>query len=120
MIQKTGGRSDSNRFGDICLMGTKFLFKCDKCSYEDELSDGKDYGFVVVIETMKCIDCEEMVEVLIGARGKEGKTGDPGIDKGLDICPKCRGSNIAKWDNRRSCPKCDGQMKKGEATLLWD
>jgi hypothetical protein len=101
-------------------MGTSYLFKCNKCSYEAELSDGKDYGFVAVIETMKCNDCEEMVEVLIGARGEEGKTGDPEMDKILGLCPKCKGSNVAKWDQRRSCPKCDGKMQKGKETMLWD
>ena len=80
-------------------MATSYLFKCNKCSYEAILSDGKGYGFSAVIETMTCTNCREMVNVLIGARGKEGKTGDPETDKILGLCPKCKGSNVAKGDH---------------------
>ncbi len=101
-------------------MGTSYLFKCNKCSYEAMLSDGKGYGFSAVIETMTCTNCREMVNVLIGARGEEGKTGDPETDKILGLCPKCKGSNVAKWDKRRSCSKCNGKMEKGDTIRLWD
>ena len=101
-------------------MGTSYLFKCHNCSYQANLSDGRDYGFVAVIETMTCSDCEEMVEVLIGAYGEEGKTGDPEMDEKLGLCPKCKSSKVTKWDERRSCPKCGGKMQKGGETMLWD
>ena len=57
-------------------MGTKFLFICDACGYKAELSGGKDCGFVAVVQTMTCHDCNDLEDVLIGAYGKEGKTED--------------------------------------------
>ena len=101
-------------------MGTKFLFICDACGYKTELSGGKDCGFVAVVQTMTCHDCNELEDVLIGAYGKEGKTEDIEMNKALGICPKCKGSNVVQWDKRKSCPKCDGKMIRGEAVALWD
>ena len=101
-------------------MGTKFLFKCDSCNYSAELSGGKDSGFVAFVQTMTCNSCKELVDVLIGAYGKEGKTEDVEFNKALGICPKCEGSDVVKWEMGKSCPKCDGKMIRGEVYSLWD
>ena len=47
-------------------MGTTFLFKCNECGYKAELSGGKDSGFVALVQTMTCHNCNELVDVLIG------------------------------------------------------
>jgi Zn finger protein HypA/HybF involved in hydrogenase expression len=101
-------------------MGTTYLFQCDVCGYKAELSGGRDSGFVALLQTMTCQKCNELVDVIIGAYGKEGKTENVEINKALGLCPKCKGSNVDRWDERKSCPKCDGKMIRGEVASLWD
>ena len=101
-------------------MGTKYLFKCNSCEYTANISGGKDFGFVAVVQTMTCENCNKLVDVLVGRYGKVGKTEDAEFNKALGICPKCGDSDVVKWDKRKSCPKCEGKMIKGEETMLWD
>ena len=102
-------------------MGSRYLFSCSKCGYLSEVSGGKDCGMMAVVRTMICQDCADLVDVLIGRFGKEGLTGDAEYDKDIGLCPECDGANIVAWHERdRPCPKCDGRMIKGQATVLWD
>ena len=101
-------------------MGTTYLFQCNDCGYEAELSGGRDCGFIAVVHTMTCHNCNELVDVVIGAYGKEGKTEDTEINKALGLCPKCKGSDVSQWDENKSCPKCDGKMIRGKEVALWD
>jgi len=101
-------------------MGKTYLFKCNACGYEANISGGKDCGFIAVVQTMTCHNCNELVDVTIGAEGKEGKTDDEELNKELGICPQCKGSNVTQWDKKKSCPKCDGKMIRGKVASLWD
>ena len=69
-------------------MGSKYTFVCPKCSATQYSSEGRDYGFVAVIQPMICDDCNELVQVLIGHEGKDGPSGNPEYDKDLNICPE--------------------------------
>ena len=101
-------------------MGIWFEFTCEKCGYCVEVSGGKDFGMVAVVETMICRSCRELVDVIIGRYGKEGPTGDKDYDKNLGICPKCGGKELTVWKEQRPCPKCGGRMIKCRPTALWD
>ena len=102
-------------------MGAKYIFKCKNCGYSTQVSGRKDCGFVAVVQTMICQDCNELVDVLIGRRGKVGLTGDATYDKRLNQCPKCKGKMVNKWDEEtRPCPKCGGYLWQGECVLMWD
>ena len=101
-------------------MGSLAQFTCGSCGYQVVVSGGKDYGMVAVVETMICRGCRELVDVLIGARGTEGPTGDPDYDKDLGCCPECRSKDVVPWDKSRRCPKCNGQVTEGQHTLIWD
>ena len=101
-------------------MGTKYVFKCNACGYRADVSGGRDCGFVAVVHTMTCHNCNELVDVVIGAEGKEGKTEDTEFNKGLGLCPICKGSNVDRWDDEKSCPKCDEKMIRGKMAMLWD
>jgi len=101
-------------------MGTLFEFRCNKCDYTAEVSGGKDCGMVAVVRTMVCRNCRELVDVTIGRRGREGLTGDADYDRGIGICPRCNGAEVTSWGRSRPCPRCDGKMRKGESTVLWD
>lgn len=104
----------------LLLMGSGFQFKCAKCGYEAMVSGGLDCGMVAVVRTMLCDDCRELVDVLTGAYGQEGKTGDPKLDTDLGRCPECNGTNVSEWPKKRPCPKCDGKMRKLGLEMMWD
>lgn len=101
-------------------MGSQYQFTCPKCGYEATVSGGFDYGFHAVVRTMVCGDCEDVVDVLVGAYGQEGKTGDPEYDKDLGRCPECNGTDVHVWPRHRPCPKCGGRMKKRGLIVMWD
>ena len=101
-------------------MGETYAFKCNACGYRADVSGGRDCGFVAVVQTMTCHNCNELVDVVIGAYGEDGKTADAEMNLDMGICPKCKDSNVAQWDKRKSCPKCDGKMIKGKMSMLWD
>ena len=69
-------------------MGSKYTFVCPKCSATLFSSEGRDVGFVAVVQPMICDDCNELVQVLIGHEGKDGASGNPEYDKDLNICPE--------------------------------
>ena len=101
-------------------MGAWIQFTCENCGYRAEVSGGKDFGMVAVVQTMVCHSCNQLVDVLIGRYGTEGPTGDPDYDKGLGVCSGCHGNDVVAWEETRPCPKCDGRMIEGQTTALWD
>ena len=101
-------------------MGITYYFNCDTCDYTAIISGGRDSGFVALVQTMTCHNCNELVDVLIGAYGKEGKTEDAEMNKALGICPECKRSDVVRWDDEKPCPKCDGKMIRGKEASLWD
>jgi hypothetical protein len=101
-------------------VGAWYKFTCANCGYSAEVSGGRDVGFVAVVRTMVCKDCQELVNVLIGREGKDGPTGDPEYDKDLGKCPGCEGRHVAAWKKGRPCPKCSQAMTKGTETTFWD
>ena len=107
-------------YDDRTSMGTRIQFTCEHCGYATQVSGGKDYGMVAVVETMTCRDCRELVDVLIGRQGEVGPTGEPDFDRDLGLCPACLGKNVAAWGASRPCPKCDGRMARGEIIAMWD
>lgn len=102
-------------------MGSRYQFSCPECGHERVVSGGLDYGFLAVVRTMVCRDCQELVDVLVRAHGQEGETGDPEYDKDIGRCPECHGANVQRWPRSRPCPKCGNRMKKSqEPTVMWD
>ena len=102
-------------------MGTTFTFKCPKCGTLLSSSDGRDYGFIAVIEPMICDDCNQLVDVLIGTCGTAGPTGNPEYDKDLNICPQCRGTNLKPWSKNHPYLNCGTNMRiSDEPEMFWD
>jgi hypothetical protein len=102
-------------------MGTLYLFRCEDCGYQAEVSGGRDVGMVSVTRTSLCRSCRELVDVPIGSYGQEGPIGDPELDDGLWRCPQCGGADIlAGADDSLRCPRCLGVMIRGEPTVEWD
>ena len=101
-------------------MGTSYLYKCGKCGHEIDVSGGLDCGFHATVKTMVCRDCNDVFDVLVGAFGKVGKTGDPEYDRDMGHCPECSGENLEEWPRHRPCPKCGGRMRKQGFVTMWD
>ena len=101
-------------------MGTCYRYSCESCGYEAQVSGGRDIGMLAVVRTMFCRGCRELVDVLIGQRGLDGPTGDPDYDKDLGICPECRRKDLVVWEEGSPCPRCEGNMARGEGSILWD
>ncbi len=97
-------------------MGAWFEFTCGNCGYSAEVSGGKDCGMICVVETMVCQTCRELVDVVI--------EGDPinylAYDEEKGSCPKCHGKDVSVWQEPWPCPKCGGQMARGQQTAIWD
>ena len=92
-------------------MGSKYTFVCPKCSATQYSSEGRDYGFVAVIQPMICDDCDELVQVLIGKMGNVGPSGDPEFDINLNTCSECKGKNLRIWPSDHPCLNCGTSME---------
>lgn len=47
-------------------MGARYQLDCKKYNYKTESSCGLDSGMVATVETHICLDCREIIDVLVG------------------------------------------------------
>lgn len=93
-------------------MGTLADAKCNSCGYAKEKVSfpGRDSGFVVICESMICLDERELVVVTTDynraprSRYWELLKTNPDLESKLGKCPSCKGTNLESW--HRQCPKC--------------
>ncbi|MEZ5098590.1 MAG: hypothetical protein R3C15_02025 [Thermoleophilia bacterium] len=113
-------------------MGRRYTMTCDACGYQAEVSGGPDSGKLVTVQTMTCLTCRSLVDVVteIHARGAWLDA----LDHELGRCPSCLGRRLEPWgataDDHASgsggqaatnpCPLCGTRMRRGESTILWD
>lgn len=92
-------------------MGTLRTYKCNKCSYSNEISGGSDVGFIIKTNAMLCDLCKEVVDVVT-----RYWTNEQPDESDIGKCPKCNlRTHIREWDNKkRPCPKCDGKLDVDE------
>ena len=100
-------------------MGQSYYFECPSCNYSVTASDGVDCGFVAVVQSMICTDCTEVVDVLIGERGKVFARDICTQEDKFYICPKCKKDHLSEWENKE-CPKCGQIMENEGLGILWD
>jgi len=99
-------------------MGSAFSYKCTNpdCGYEATISGGKDWGFCGEFESMLCIDCKELMDVLT-APAPDLKPIEP-------RCGECNGRNLKKfYPGRTRCPKCGSKIKEdpdSKVVVMWD
>jgi DNA-directed RNA polymerase subunit RPC12/RpoP len=99
-------------------MGQSYEFRCIRCGYAANVSGNTDAGLLVLIQTMICKTCSEVVDVVTGSSpGNQESTGE--LDERVNKCPNCGSGNLQRWTNRK-CPKCGGRMKRGDLVTLWD
>ena len=101
-------------------MGALCDFQCKGCGYQTRVSGGPDHGFTVETNTMVCLDCRELVDVITGI--VEGAPEEMVSCRESDIgtCPNCKGRSLAAWHTSTPCPKCGQQMTQGDPVLYWD
>jgi hypothetical protein len=54
-------------------MGMKYGFHCPKCGYKAMVSGDQDCSSAAVVRTMICVDCNDLVDVLIGREGSPSR-----------------------------------------------
>jgi hypothetical protein len=47
-------------------MGRLFEFGCEQCGYQAEVSGGEDAGWLILTQTMTCLNCKRVVDVTVG------------------------------------------------------
>jgi len=57
-------------------MAIQYEFTCPDCDYSDFVCGCGGVGMHAVWETMTCLDCRELVDVLVGQLGQRGPSGD--------------------------------------------
>lgn len=97
-------------------MGCRFDFKCSNpsCGYEATVSGGKGMGFCGEVQTMVCLDCKELVDVLT--------TEAPELKPVKKKCDECGGKNLKVFrSGKTGCPKCGAKLDKDkDSMILWD
>lgn len=105
-------------------MGSKYEFCCPKCQHTLESGIGEDWGMKGFYRTHYCQSCHNVFEIFTDRFTQDlsediSRHDHESAAKG-EVCPKCKGRQIAFWDPKRPCPKCGTKMKKGDLVCLWD
>ena len=97
-------------------MGCAFSYKCTnpRCGYEATISGRKDFGFCGEVESMVCLDCKELMDVLTAPA--------PNLKPIKPRCDECKGKNLRKfYPDRTRCPRCGSRLKKDtNSDIMWD
>jgi len=108
-------------------MGALRTYKCNKCGYSALVSGGRDRGFIVFTNTLICLGCKEIVDVIVDMEKSTQINNISDNSESSDYlyrCPLCnKKSNLVPWDSKqRPCPKCNGKMEVDEEGefLDWD
>lgn len=96
-------------------MAWKLKYRCDGCGYEAEVYEGRGL-FRQEITAMMCADCKSIQNIVVGGiiadvapsyRSEVGR-----------LCLNCGSDRIRVWD-KRTCPKCLGNMKGTGEKEFW-
>lgn len=97
-------------------MGSGCHYKCTNadCGYEAAISGGRDWGFCGAVESMVCLDCKELMDVLTAPV--------PDLTPIQPTCEECEGTNLRKFVyGRTRCPKCKATLKRDDDShYMWD
>lgn len=101
-------------------MGCCFDYQCSHpdCGYEATVSGGKDHGFCGEVQTMVCLDCKDLLDVLTAEPSANAPSGLAPVER---KCGECGGKNLKLFHSGKTrCPKCGARLKKSDNFDLWD
>ncbi len=101
-------------------MGATFLYKCNQCSYEADVSGGEDCGMLTRTQTIVCHSCMELMDVATGPTELAVEAQEEKDRKDPLECNDCAGRNVSPVEKPLKCPKCNGEMAQGNMMTLWD
>jgi Zn finger protein HypA/HybF involved in hydrogenase expression len=96
-------------------MSWKLKYRCKVCGYEAEVYEGRGL-FRQQITPMSCPDCKTIQNIVVGGiiadvapsyRSEVGR-----------LCLQCGSDNIRIWD-KKTCPKCQGEMEDTGEKEFW-
>ncbi|MBQ9224178.1 MAG: hypothetical protein IJ166_10735 [Prevotella sp.] len=96
-------------------MAWKKHYRCMDCGYEAEIYEGKGL-FGQHITPVSCPDCHTIQNLVVG-----GVIGDvaPSFRTEMGrLCLHCGSDRIVVW-NKKTCPKCSGNMRDTEEDEFW-
>lgn len=96
-------------------MAWKIGYRCTACGYKAEVYEGKGFMGQRIVAVL-CADCKTIEPLVVG-----GVIGDvaPSFSSTVGrLCLRCGSSNIHEW-NKRTCPKCGGQMESTDDREFW-
>jgi len=109
-------------------MGERITFQCNGCGYGALVSGGLDAGECVCTQTIYCLDCNELMDVVSAVqKGFE----EPGMEltdeaeESLLIvrirCERDPNHQWRKWNFPDVCPRCRASMTRSHGLrMLWD
>ncbi len=102
-------------------MGKSFHYICCNCGYEAVASGGKDYGRNITVQTMICVSCKVVIDVVLQTVIIDELGQFMGWQDEQGQCPKCKLEYLKIWRHPWPCPKCDGKMSESEEPVrYWD
>jgi hypothetical protein len=97
-------------------VGMLYQFRCEACSYEAEVSGGRDCGMACATVTIVCETCRELFDVVTST---DVIFASP--EREIPIrCPTDSAHSCQLWTSPGPCPKCGATMARGEEIVLWD
>jgi hypothetical protein len=96
-------------------MGSLYQFTCPACHYQVEVSGQRDAGMMVETETVVCLDCQKLYDVVIRDLQKPLNEGERQLR-----CPKSKKHRVSIWKDGGCCPKCGDVLRNDGETMLWD
>jgi hypothetical protein len=100
-------------------MGTWYLFECESCGYQAEVSGGDDAGMLVCTTTVACETCAKLYDVVTERRSWEAAESNEGPQE--PRCPKAQRHRIRLWSYPGPCPRCGESIRNwGGVVTQWD
>jgi hypothetical protein len=127
-------------------VGKTYLFECSHCLYRAKVSGGADGGVDCEIQTVRCRECRELMDVFTRVRRRmdagdadgvkfpgffrpeipplvlrDGKAGKLVWKKFELSCPVSAKHFVESWNNPGRCPRCGAFMEQnGFPFRVWD
>ena len=122
-------------------MGRTYVFDCEKCGYRAVVSGGLAKGLEVVAQTISCIDCRSLRDVVIALKvpvDESPTTSGPPLEEVINrlqshdrgplrwdrfelVCAVDSDHKVREWHQPDKCPVCGAFLEpSGLPYAVWD